>query len=151
MTSVASVGTRGWAARRWQSKASVSIQSARLSVTRLLEIAAQAANAVQDDRGWVSVRGRSSTRLDLRVRDLVHAERDAVLLFHVEVSRVSGAATARTAVDDFQVNDSGLRGLVAVANRKVLGYPSYERYMESLGDLVQAEDPSATVLITSGR
>ncbi len=148
---VAGVGNRGWAARPWQSKASVSIQSAHLPVTRLLEIAAGAAEAVQDDRGWVSVRGRTSTRVDLRVRDLAHPDLEAVLLFHVDVARASGAATARTAVDDFQVNDGGLRGLVPAGNRKVLGYPAYERYMEKLGDLVQAEDPSATVIITSGR
>lgn len=151
MMSTSAVGTRGWAARPWQSKASVSIQSAQLTPTRMLELAVHAATGVQDDRGWVSVRGRSSTRVDLRVRDLVRVETAPVLFFHVEVARVSGGVTARTAVDEYQVNESGLHALVAVGNRKVLGYPSYERYMEAFGRLVQGQDGAATVLLTSGR
>jgi hypothetical protein len=149
--SVTTVGMRGWAARPWQSKASVSVQSDGLSVARMLELAAEAGRSVQDDRGWVSVRGRSATRVDLRVRDLARPDSDAVMLFHVEAAHAAGRVTARSAVDDYQVKDSGLAGLVAVAHRKVLGYPAYERYMEAFGALVVAADPGARVSFTSGR
>lgn len=149
--SLTGVGTRGWAARPWQSKASVSVQSARLSVVRILELAVEAVRAVRDDRGWVSVRERSSTRVDLRVRDLVRSDGEEVMRFHVEAAHAAGRVTARSSVDDYRVKDTGLGGLVAVAKRKVLGYPAYEQYMEAFGSLVAAEDPAATVAFTSGR
>lgn len=147
----ATVGTRGWEARPWQSKASLSLRSASLSTARMLELAAEAARGLQDDRGWVSVRDRSTARVDLRVRDLTRTDGEAVMLFHVEAAHAAGRVTARTAVDEYQMKDTGLAGLVAVANRKVLGYSAYERYMDAFGALVVAADPEATVSFTSGK
>ena len=149
--SVSSVGTRGWAARPWQSKASVSVQSSRIPAGRMIELAAQAARHVQDDRGWVSVRDRASMRVDLRVRDMVKDDGAEVMQFHVEVALGAGRVTARTAVDSYQVKEGGLGGLVSVANKKVLGYSAYERYMEIFGALVTNEDALAQVSFTSGK
>ena len=99
--SVSSVGTRGWAARPWQSKASVSVQSSRIPAGRMIELAAQAARHVQDDRGWVSVKDRGSMRVDLRVRDMVKDDGAEVMQFHVEVALGAGRVTARSAVDSY--------------------------------------------------
>ena len=149
--SVSAVGTRGWAARPWQSKASVSVQSGRLTPARMLDLAAAAARHVQDDRGWVSQRERTSMRVDLRVRDMVRDEGAEVMQFHVEVALGAGQVTARSSVDAFQVKDGSFSGLVSVGNKKILGYSAYERYMEAFGALVAAEDPSAQVSFTSGK
>jgi|GEM_PF-391531 len=149
--SVSAVGTRGWAARPWQSKASVSVQSSRLSSGRMVELAVGAARHVQDDRGWVSVRDRNSMRVDLRIRDMVRDDGAEVMQFHVEVALGAGRVTARSSVDSYQVKESGFGGLVSVANKKILGYSAYERYMEVLGSLVASEDPGAQVSFTSGK
>lgn len=150
--SVASVGTRGWEAKPWQSKASVSVQSARVPVGKMLELAMKAARMSEDDRGWVSVRAHSSTRVDLRIRDLVRTDGVEVMQFHVEAAYAAGRTTARSAVDVYQTKDSGLSGrLVAIANRKLVGYSAYERYMEVFGTLVANEDPGATVSFTTGK
>ena len=149
--SVSAVGTRGWAARPWQSKASVSIQSSRMSSSRMVELAVEASRHVQDDRGWVSVRERDSMRVDLRIRDMVREDGAEVMQFHVEVGLGAGRVTARSAVDSFHVKESGISGLVSVGNKKILGYSAYERYMEVLGSLVAAEDPAAQVSFTSGK
>lgn len=149
--STAAVGTRGWEAKPWQSKASVSVQSGRLSIARMLDLAAQAARMVEDDRGWVSVRDRTGTRIDLRIRDLVRSDGHEVMQFHVEAATAAGRVTARTAVDTYQFKESRLGGLVAVANRKIVGYSAYERYMEAFGSLVAAQDKDATVSFTTGK
>ncbi|HEY0119845.1 MAG TPA: hypothetical protein VGC04_13800 [Cellulomonas sp.] len=149
--SVSAVGTRGWAARPWQSKASVSVQSDRLTAARMVDLAAAAARHVQDDRGWVSVRERASMRVDLRVRDMVRDDGAEVMQFHVEIALGAGRVTARSAVDAFQVKEGGFGGLVSVGNKKILGYSAYERYMEVFGALVAAEDPDAQVSFTSGK
>lgn len=149
--SVASVGTRGWEAKPWQSKVSVSVQSARLTVARLLDLAMVAAREVQDDQGWVTVRERTSSSVDLRIRDLVRSDGDEVMQFHVEAAFAAGRATARSVIDVFRTKDSRLAGFVAVANRKVLGYSAYNRYIEGFGWLAVAEDPAATVSFTGGK
>lgn len=149
--SVSAVGTRGWAARPWQSKASVSVQSARLAPARMLDLAATAAKSVQDDRGWVSVRERAAMRVDLRIRDMVRDDGAEVMQFHVEVALGAGRVTARTAVDVYQVKEGGLGGLVSVGNKKIVGYSAYERYMEVFGALVAGEDPDAQISFTSGK
>lgn len=149
--SVSAVGTRGWAARPWQSKASVSVQSGRLTSSRMVELAVGAARHVQDDRGWVSVRDRNAMRVDLRVRDMVRDDGVEVMQFHVEVALGAGRVTARSSVDSYQVKENALGGLVSVANKKILGYSAYERYMEVLGSLVASEDPGAQVSFTSGK
>jgi hypothetical protein len=149
--SVSAVGTRGWAARPWQSKASVSVQSTRLSSGRMVDLAVEAARHVQDDRGWVSVRERASMRVDLRIRDMVRDDGAEIMQFHVEVGLGAGRVTARSSVDSFHVKESGLANLVSVGNKKILGYSAYERYMEILGQLVAAEDPAAQVSFTSGK
>ena len=149
--SVSAVGTRGWAARPWQSKASVSVQSSQVSAGRMVELAAEAARHVQDDRGWVAVRDRGAIRVDLRIRDMVRNDGAEVMQFHVEVEHGAGRVAARSAVDNFQVKESSFSGLVSVGNKKILGYSAYERYMEVLGSLVAAEDPGAQVSFTSGK
>ena len=149
--SVASVGTRGWEAKPWRSKVSVSVQSARLTVARLLDLAMVAAREVQDDQGWVTVRERTSSSVDLRIRDLVRSDGDEVMQFHVQAAFAAGRATARSAIDVFRTKDSGLAGFVAVANRKVLGYSAYNRYLEAFGSLAVAEDPAATVSFAGGK
>lgn len=149
--SVSAVGTRGWAARPWQSKASVSVQSSRLTSARMVELAVEASRHVQDDRGWVAVRDRGAMRVDLRIRDMVHDDGAEVMQFHVEMALGAGRVTARSAVDSFHVKESGLAGLVSVGNKKILGYSAYERYMEIFGSLVAAEDPGAQVSFTSGK
>ncbi len=149
--SVSAVGTRGWAARPWQSKASVSVQSSQLSAGRMVELAAEAARHVQDDRGWVSVRDRGSMRVDLRVRDMVKDDGAEVMQFHVEVGLGAGRVTARSAVDSFQIKEGSFSGLVSVGNKKILGYSAYERYMEVFGSLVAQDDPAVQVSFTSGK
>ena len=149
--SVSVVGTRGWEARPWQSKASVSVQSSRMSSARMVELAALAARHVQDDRGWVSVKDRGSMRVDLRVRDMVKDDGAEVMQFHVEVALGAGRVTARSAVDTYQVKETSFGGLVSVGNKKILGYSAYERYMEVFGSLVAEEDPAAQVSFTSGK
>ncbi len=149
--SVSAVGTRGWAARPWQSKASVSVQSARLTPSRMLDLAAAATRHVQDDRGWVAQRDRTGMRVDLRVRDMVHGDGAEVMQFHVEVEMGAGRVSARSSVDVFQVKEGGFGGLVSVGNKKILGYSAYERYMEAFGALVAADDPGAQVSFTSGK
>lgn len=149
--SVSSIGTRGWEARPWQSKASVSAQSERLSGARMLELAAGAARAVQDDRGWVSVTERGPMRVDLRIRDMVRQDGAEVMRFHVEVALGAGRVTARSAIDQYQLKDSKLGALVPVGNRKLVGYPAYERYMEAFAALVATEDPAAQLSFTSGK
>jgi hypothetical protein len=59
--------------------------------------------------------------------------------------------TARSAVDSFQVKESGLAGLVSAGNKKIRGYSAYERYMEVFGALVAADDAAAQVSFTSGK
>ena len=149
--SISAVGSRGWAAKPWQSKASLSAQSGRLTAARMLDLAVAAAAAVQDDRGWVSVRDRSSLRVDLRVRDMVHNDGAEVMQFHVEVGMGAGRVNARSAVDSYQVKEGGLGGLVSAGNKKLLGFSAYERYMDAFGALVGADDPSAQVSFTSGK
>jgi hypothetical protein len=149
--SVSAVGTRGWAARPWQSKASVSVQSNRLTPARMLDLAAAAARLVQDDRGWVSQRDRTSLRLDLRVRDMVRDDGAEVMQFHVEVVLGAGRVSARSSVDTFQVREGSFSGLVSVGNKKILGFSAYERYMEAFGALVAADDPGAQISFTSGK
>ena len=149
--SVSAVGTRGWAARPWQSKASVSVQSSQVSAGRMVELAAEAARHVQDDRGWFSVRDRASMLVDLRVRDMVKDDGAEVMQFHVEVALGAGRVTARSAVDSFQIKEGSFGGLVSVGNKKILGYSAYERYMEVFGSLVAQDDPAAQVSFTSGK
>ena len=149
--SVSAVGTHGWAARPWQSKASVSVQSSQITAARMAELAVTAAGHVQDDRGWVSVKDRGSLRVDLRVRDMVKDDGAEVMQFHVEAAVASGRVTARSAVDSYLVKQGGLAGLVSVGNRKIRGYSAYERYMEIFGSLVAQEDPGAQVSFTSGK
>ncbi len=149
--SMSAVGTRGWAARPWQSKASVSVQSGRLTPARMLDLAAAAAKSVQDDRGWVSVRERGAMRVDLRIRDMVRDDGAEVMQFHIEVALGAGRVTARSAVDVYQVKEGGLGGLVSVGNKKIVGYSAYERYMEVFGALVANEDPAAQISFTSGK
>ena len=149
--SMSAVGTRGWEAKPWQSKASVSVQSARLSSARMVELAAAAARFVQDDRGWVSVRERAALRVDLRVRDMVKGDGVEVMQFHVEAALAAGRVTARSAVDSYQLKEGGLAGLVSVGNKKILGFSAYERYMEAFAALVAQDDPAAQLSFTSGK
>lgn len=148
---MSSVGTRGWAARPWQSKASVSIQSDSLTIVRMLELAVAASHAVKDGKGWVSVRERSASRVDLRVRDLVRSDGEEVMRFHVEVERVPGRVVVRSTIDTFAVKEGGFGALTSVANRKIAGYAAYESYLECLSAAVVAEDRHASVSFTSGK
>ena len=123
--SVSAVGTRGWAARPWQSKASVSVQSGRLTPARMLDLAAAAARHVQDDRGWVSQRERTSMRVDLRVRDMVRDEGAEVMqcpMFTIHAPADLSPVTAwierfiRTPADDLVLmTGEGLRRLLTAA------------------------------------
>jgi hypothetical protein len=117
----------------------------------MVDLAIGAARDVQDDRGWVSVKDRNAMRVDLRVRDMVREDGAEVMQFHVEVALGAGRVTARSSVDSYQIKDSGLGGLISVANKKILGYSAYERFMEVYGSLVASEDPGAQVSFTSGK
>lgn len=148
---LSSVGTRGWAARPWQSKSSVSVASSTIDVARMLELTVSAARGVEDDRGWITVGPRTPTRVDFLMRDLARPESGEIMRFRVEAERAAGRVTARSAIESFTMKDSGIGGLVPVANRRLIGFSAYESFMERFAALVQAEDIYSVVSFTSGR
>lgn len=148
---MSAVGTRGWAARPSQSKASVSIQTDVLSTAQVIEMAIAAAQAVQDSKGWVSVRERTANRVDLRVRDLVKSDGEEVMRFHVETERVAGRVVLRSAIDTYTIKEGSFAAFTAVANKKINGYSAYEAYLEALGSAVVKVDQYASVTFASGK
>lgn len=148
---LSSVGTRGWAARPWQSKASVSVASATIDVPRMLELATAGARGIEDDRGWVTVGPRTPVRVDFLMRDLAKPEAGEIMRFRVEAERAAGRVTARSAIESFTVKDSGVGGLVPVANRRLIGFSAYQAFMDRFAAMVQADDIYSVVSFTSGR
>jgi len=148
---LSSVGTRGWAARPWQSKASVSVASATLDVARMLELATGGARGIEDDRGWITLGPRTPVRVDFLMRDLARPEAGEIMRFRVEAERAAGRVTARSAIESFTVKESGVGSLVPVASRRLIGFSAYQTFMERFAALVQTEDIYSVVSFTSGR
>ena len=139
-----SVGS-GWEARPLQSKASVSVATGLLTAIQVLEIALQAAAAVEDNEGWLRPGERSANKLSFTVRDMVREGNEPVLHFDVEVDRAVGRVTARTVITSYTVKSSGMSALVPVPRRKLVGFSAYRTFMETYARMLRAGDPSASV------
>ncbi|GAA4624195.1 hypothetical protein [Cellulomonas oligotrophica] len=137
-------GSHGWELRPLQSKASVSVATATLSATRVLEIAAKAGTGVEDDSGWLKVGERTAGQVEYVVKDLTRTEDRAALQFVVVVERSVGRVTARSAITRFEMR-SGLSSLVPVARRKIVGFSVYRAFMDAFVDALHAEDPGCHV------
>ncbi|MFS0703014.1 hypothetical protein AB6N23_00690 [Cellulomonas sp. 179-A 9B4 NHS] len=139
------IGTHGWEARPVQSKASVSLATGVLTATQVLDLATQAAAAVEDAQGWVRPLERDANRLRLVVRDLTRDDNEAVLHFDVEVDRAVGRVTARTVIQSFVLKQSAVSALVPVTKRKIAGFTAYRSFMQRYAAMIGDADPRAHV------
>lgn len=117
----------------------------------MLELATAGARGIEDQRGWVTVGPRTPVRVDFLMRDLARPESGEIMRFRVEAERAAGRVTARSAIESFTLKESGVSGLVPVANRRLIGFSAYQSFMERFAAMVQSEDASAMVSFTSGR
>ena len=140
-----SVGASGWEARPLQSKASLSVATGTLSATQALDIATQAATAVEDREGWLRPGDRSANKLSFTVRDMVREGNEPVLSFDVEVDRAVGRVTVRTVITSYVMKSSGMNALVPVPKRKIAGFNAYRTFMETYARMLQAADRGANV------
>ncbi|QCB93498.1 hypothetical protein [Cellulomonas shaoxiangyii] len=139
------MGVQGWEARPVQSKASVSLATGALTAAQVLDLATQAAAAVEDAQGWVRPLDREANRLRMVVRDLTREDNEPVLHFDVEVDRAVGRVTARTVIQSFVLKQSAMSGLVPMTKRKIAGFTAYRAFMQRYAAMVSAADAGAHV------
>jgi len=130
-----------------QSRASVSIGTS-LPATRVIDLAETASRSAEDIDTLVQVRSRSAAGLELALRPL--GDTVEIMRFDVQIDRAVGRTTARTVIQAFETKQGGMGGLVPVARRKLLGFPSYVAYMTRLANAVALEDPAASVTVVTG-
>jgi hypothetical protein len=129
-----------------QTRASLSLGTS-LPVSRVAELAAKAASAVDDPAGRVRVEARSNAAVELSVRD--HIEGKELMRFEVHIDRALGRTSSRTVITNFTVK-GGVSGLMPVAKRKLVAFSAYESYMDWFVSGIVGEDPQALVTLVSG-
>jgi hypothetical protein len=129
-----------------QTRASLSLGTT-LPVSRVAELAAKAAPAVDDPTGRVRVESRSLSNVSLSVRD--HIEGKELMKFEVQIDRALGRTSSRTVITSFTVK-GGVSGFMPPAKRKLVAFSAYESYMDWFVSGVVGEDPAALVTLVSG-
>ena len=129
-----------------QTRASLSLGTS-LPVSRVAELAAKAASAVDDPAGRVRVEARSNAAVELSVRD--HIEGKELMRFEVHIDRALGRTSSRTVITNFTVK-GGVSGLMPMAKRKLVAFSAYESYMDWFVSGIVGEDPQALVTLVSG-
>ena len=137
-------GGSGWENRPLQSKVTVSVATAVLSAGEVLDLVQPAVAAVEDDNGWLRVGERSSNRVAVTVRDMTRDDPAPALCFDVELDRAVGRVTARTVITSYEVRSSGVRALVPVTKRRLVGFSAYRAFMDRYVALLLQADPRAS-------
>jgi hypothetical protein len=92
-------------------------------------------DAVEQGRIAFSVRGRITDRIHL-------------MSFEIRLTANDGRQVLTSRITHYKTRQKKLFVLIPVEPKRMIGLPSYEKFMQRLGDLVRSTDPQATIEIT---
>ncbi len=90
----------------------------------------------------------SSGQLVFSVRGLVRPEKNRLMIFEVRLSGDGDKRVMRSRIKSYRTSQAKYLGLIPMEPRKLVGLPSYDKFMERLGELARHADSSANVTVT---
>jgi hypothetical protein len=87
-------------------------------------------------------------QLVFSVRGLVRPEKNRLMIFEVRSSGNGDKQIMRSRIKSYRTSQAKYLGLIPMEPRKLVGLPSYDKFIERLGELACHADPSASVTVS---
>ena len=82
------------------------------------------------------------------VRGLVRPEKNRLMIFEVRLSGRGDKQVMRSRIKSYRTSQAKYLGLIPMEPRKLVGLPSYDKFIQRFGELVRHADSSASVTVT---
>jgi hypothetical protein len=131
------------------SRANVSIRTS-LSPEQVAEISKHVGENTKGD-AWnginnVGFDGAAPGRMNFAIRNFNRKAGNALMKFHVSIKEQDDGSVATTAIDMFRTVRNYF--IIIPLPKKLVGYVTYRRFMDSFGTAIRARDAGASVTIT---
>ena len=87
-------------------------------------------------------------QLVFSVRGLVRPEKNRLMIFEVRLSGKGDKQVMRSRIKSYRTSQAKYLGLIPMEPRKLVGLPSYDKFIERFGELARHVDPAAAVTVT---
>jgi hypothetical protein len=100
------------------------------------------------DQCKIRLEAAKSGQLVFSVRGLVRPEKNRLMIFEVRLSGNGDKQVMRSRIKSYRTRQAKYLGLIPMEPRKLVGLPSYDKFIESFGELVRHADPEASATVT---
>lgn len=114
-----------------------------LSADQLADICKDAA-----DQCKIRLEAAKSGQLVFSVRGLVRPEKNRLMIFEVRLSGNGDKQVMRSRITSYRTSQQKYLGLIPMEPRRLVGLPSYDKFIARFGELARHADPAAAVTVT---